>query len=67
MCPEIRRVHHDRFVFGAFGGQAYHDPGEDAMYVASLGLMAFNRSPPAFPAIVEGLRGAVLLRRVEPP
>ncbi len=29
--PEIRRVDHDRLVLGAIGGQAHHDPGEDAV------------------------------------
>ena len=39
---------------GPFASQAYHDPGEDPVIA------------PALPAIVEGLRRSILLRRVAP-
>ena len=47
-------IDHDRIVFGTFGGQAHHDPGEDAVVA------------PALPAVVEGLGRAVFLRRIAP-
>ncbi|MPL96458.1 hypothetical protein SDC9_42639 [bioreactor metagenome] len=66
MCLEISRIDHDRLVFGALSGKAHHDPGEDPVFVASLEPVAFSHSPPALPAVVEGLRRTVFLRRVTP-
>ena len=54
MRLQIGRVDHDRLVFGALGGEADQDPSEDPVVA------------PAFPAVVEGLRRAVFLRRVAP-
>lgn len=54
MCFQIGRVDHDRLVFGALGGQAHHDPGEDPVLA------------PALPAVVERLGGSVVLWRVTP-
>ena len=54
MCFQIGRVDHDRLVFGALGGQAHHNPGEDPVLA------------PAFPAVVERLGGPVFPRRVAP-
>lgn len=54
MCLEIRRVDHDRFVLRAIGGQAHHNPSEDAVVA------------PALPSVVKGLGRAVFLRRVAP-
>ena len=51
---QIGRVDHDRLVFGALGGEAHHDPGEDPVLA------------PALPAVVERLGGPVVLRRVKP-
>ena len=49
------RVDHDGLVigaFGAFGGQARHDPGEDALFT---------------PVVVESFGRTILPRRVAPP
>jgi hypothetical protein len=54
VCLEIGRIDHDRLVFGALSGKAQHDPGEDPVVA------------PALPAVVEGLRLTVSLRRVTP-
>ena len=48
MCLEVGRVDHDGLVIGAFGGQACHDPGEDALFT------------PAFPAVVESFGQTIL-------
>jgi hypothetical protein len=42
-------------VIGAFGGQARHDPGEDALFT------------PAFPAVVESFGRTILPRRIALP
>ena len=52
---KIRRVDHDRLFLWPFGGQTLHDPSKDA-HVA-----------PPLPAIVEGIRRAILPRRISPP
>ena len=49
------RVDHDGLVIGAFGGQARHDPGEDALFT------------PAFPAVAESFGRTILPKRVAPP
>lgn len=49
------RVDDDGLVIGAFGGQARHDPGEDALFT------------PAFPAVAESFGRTILPRRVAPP
>ena len=55
MRLEICCVDHDGLVLGALGGQADHDPGENAIFA------------PALPAVVEGLGRAIFLRRIAPP
>lgn len=52
---QIGRVDHDGLVFGAFSGQARHNPGEDALVT------------PAFPAVVECFGRTILPRRIAPP
>ena len=52
---QIGRVDHDGLVIGAFGGQARHDPDEDALFT------------PAFPAVVESFGRTILPRRITPP
>lgn len=49
---QVGRVDHDRLVLGPLGCQAHHDPGEDTIVA------------PVLPAVVQGLRGFILLRRV---
>lgn len=52
MCLKIGRIVHDSPVLGTFGGQAYHNPGEDTVVALAL------------PPVVEGLGGAILIRCV---
>lgn len=52
MCLKIGRIVHDGPVLGTFGGQAYHNPGEDTVVALAL------------PPVVEGLGGAILIRCV---
>jgi hypothetical protein len=54
VCLEVGCIDHDGLVFGAFGGQAHHDPGEDPVVA------------PALPAVVEGLGWFVFLRCIAP-
>ena len=54
VCLAIGHVDHGRLVFGAFGSEADHNPGEDAIVA------------PALPTVVEGSGPAVSLRRAIP-
>jgi hypothetical protein len=67
MSLQVGGVNHHSFRFAVISRQSHHHLGEDALFLASLGPVAFSHSPPPFPTIVERLVRAILPRRIAPP
>jgi hypothetical protein len=54
VCLEIGRVNHHRLRDGGLGGKPSHQPCENTLVA------------PPLPTVVEGLRRAIILRRIAP-